>query len=80
MLQAAAATLARWRATGSPHAWPYLDAWRDLIAKGLEPCLAFATEESERATAMRQSSPFSGVLTPRERWRFLAEWKAGHAP
>jgi len=25
-------------------------------------------EDSEKMTAMRQSSPFAGILTPQERW------------
>ena len=32
-------------------------------------------EESERMTAMRQTSPFAGLLTPRERWAIYREFE-----
>lgn len=43
--------------------------WMDLLA-GTPPAeiAAFLVSESERAVRMRQSSPFAGVLTPREVW------------
>jgi hypothetical protein len=47
---------------------PYLDAWRELLNGPLEELLALMVEDSEKMTAMRQSNPFPGILTPRERW------------
>ena len=56
---------------------PYWDAWRELLALPLDQLLSQMAEESERMTALRQASPFAGILTPRERWaiydRFPAE-------
>lgn len=40
----------------------------------MEMCLEFATEDSERATAIRQASPFAGILTNEERLAFLRAW------
>jgi hypothetical protein len=47
---------------------PYWDAWREILARPLEEVLVLMVEESEKMTAMRQSTPFAGVLTPNERW------------
>jgi hypothetical protein len=37
--------------------------------------LAIATADDEQARALRQCSPFCGVLTNQERWRFLKAWQ-----
>jgi hypothetical protein len=42
--------------------------WRDVLARDLSSILAFLTERSETACELRQSSPFAGILLPRERW------------
>jgi hypothetical protein len=49
--------------------------WLDLLAR-MEPSeiSAFIVSDSERAVRMRQSSPFAGVLSPREVWAI----KRGH--
>ena len=59
--------LDRWSAV-KDHSQPYLDAWRAILQRPLEEVLALMVEDSERMTAMRQSNPFPGILTPRERW------------
>jgi hypothetical protein len=73
-------TLQRWRDPGNlSRADPYLAEWERLMAQGLEQVLATAIEESERAAALRQCSPFSGILSPAERFAFLKTWTATHA-
>lgn len=43
--------------------------WMDLLAETPpDGIAAFLVSGSERAVRMRQSSPFAGVLTPREVW------------
>ncbi len=70
--------LRRWRARiengdlGSSH---YLEQWESLKAAGMEACLAQVIEESERGTALRQASPFAGVLTSTERMSVLRAWR-----
>jgi hypothetical protein len=49
------------------------------MSRGLEPTLAVLVEDSERATALRQCSPFAGVLSPAERFAFLEAWRVAHA-
>jgi hypothetical protein len=73
-------TLQRWRDPGNPsRAEPYLAEWEHLMAQGLEQVLAAAIEESERAAALRQCSPFTGILSSAERFAFLKAWAATHA-
>ena len=71
-------TLARWRTAVSPNSQAYVQDWLQLIDSGVEVCLAIATQESERANALRQASPFSGVLTHKERFAFFKNWAQEH--
>jgi hypothetical protein len=80
LIQHVAGNLARWKIIVCANSQPYVDAWQSLLDRGVEHCLRLAIEDSEHATAMRQSSPFGGVLTHAERWQFLREWKAEHEP
>lgn len=59
--------LKRW-AESAGRSQAYLDAWRKLLSKPLEELAVLMIEESERMTAMRQASPFAGILSPKERW------------
>lgn len=70
----AKATLARWRTTVCEGSQPYLEEWENLMNQGIEACLAVAVEDSERAAALRQSSPFCGILSEQERLAFLKAW------
>lgn len=79
LLEVPRRNLARWRLDATPGDLRYLDAWQRLLDAGLDACLAAATEDSEHADALRQASPFAGVLTPRERAEFLASWRRQHA-
>ena len=79
LLEQARDTLRRWHETSSPRTVGYLNAWQSLLDSGVEACLAVATEDSERAAALRQSSPLSCLLSNQERFAFLKDWKARHA-
>lgn len=70
-------TLGRWRVTVCASSQPYLAEWERLADQGLEVCLRMSEEDSERARALRQASPFTGVLTNKERFAFLKTWRAG---
>lgn len=56
--------------------------WLDVLARPFEDVLAILVERSEQADQLRQSTPFAGILTPRERWaihrRVTAEWLEAH--
>lgn len=71
-------TLARWSKIVCANSQPYVKEWQRLVDLGIEECLSMATEDSERANAMRQASPFCGILTSEERWEFLLEWDMNH--
>jgi hypothetical protein len=57
----------RWSRAGG-HSQPYWDAWREILNRPLPEILDLLGEESERMTALRQATPFAGILTPAERW------------
>jgi hypothetical protein len=67
LLAIANENLDRWQKEHG-HSKPYWDAWREILKRPLEEVLALMVEESEKMTALRQSNPFPGILTPRERW------------
>ncbi len=71
LVSIAKANIQRWKPTISPGVLPYLSAWESLLDGDLDVCLSFAVERSERANAMRQASPFGGVLSHRERFAFF---------
>lgn len=72
VLAAAQRRVARWRREGSVHR-RYADAWQEILARDPHDVAALLMDEGPSATALRQVSPFAGVLTPRERWRL---WRA----
>jgi hypothetical protein len=73
LLDIARDNLERWsRSSDRPQ--PYWDAWREILNRPLPEILSLMVEESERMTAMRQMTPFAGVLDPKERWAIYAEY------
>jgi hypothetical protein len=76
LLDVARRNLERWRARrqGSPPAW--LEEWQALLERPWQAVAAFITGHSDRATRLRQSSPFAGILTNEERWRIHEAFRA----
>ena len=68
----ARATLRRWSAEGhiSSH---YADAWERWLSRRPDEIAAFLADEGEQARALRQNSPFVGIVDPRQRWTI---WRA----
>lgn len=64
----------RWSRAGS-RSQPYWDAWREILKRPLPEILDLLGEESERMTALRQATPFAGVLEPSERWAIYEEYR-----
>lgn len=75
LFEKARATLARHRRIVGANCQPYLLEWERVFSEGMEATLALATEDSERGAAMRQSAPFAGILSNKERWTFLRNWR-----
>ena len=70
-------TLARWMRKAGGDVLPALKDWRVMIeSTPTERLLQFLVEESERADQLRQSSPFTGVLTQAERNEIFARYEA----
>jgi|CXWL01.1.fsa_nt_gi hypothetical protein len=67
LIVAAQERVAEWRRDGSI-ATAYVDAWETLLASGLEQLVATLVDPGERATALRQVTPFAGVIDARQRW------------
>src|ERR1700683_2992391 len=79
LLTIALENIERWsRAEG--HSQPYWDAWREILSRPLPEILDLLVEETERMTALRQATPFAGVLDPAERWAIYERFKLEPAP
>mgnify|MGYP000275871898 CR=1 FL=1 len=55
-------------------------AWVELLRQDIEAVAEVATASTERATAMRQSSPVACVLGREERNAFWAAWSPPETP
>jgi hypothetical protein len=53
---------------------PYTLAWQKLVDLPWEQLRQILVEDSEHMRAMRQCSPFAGVLDNRERWAIFDEY------
>ena len=51
----------------------YAEAWGRLLEGPLEALLALLRDESEKARALRQTTPFAGYVDPRRRWQLWRE-------
>jgi hypothetical protein len=58
-----------------PRSRPYFDRWREILNRPLAEILELLTEESEPMTALRQATPFAGILEPKERWAIYERFK-----
>lgn len=66
LVEQARENVCRWQAAnGSPS--PALAEWQQILAGPFEHITLLLVERSERATRLRQSSPFAGLLTDAER-------------
>lgn len=81
LLGDARANLARWRATSSPRVAPVLEEWEALLDGDFESLLGLLVSPGERATRLRQSSPFVGAsfLLPAERTAIFRRFRESRA-
>jgi hypothetical protein len=68
LVEAARARLRAWTAEGKTHAY-YRDEWLIVLSQPLERLVELITEDNERGRELRQTTPFAGLIPPRERWR-----------
>ena len=76
LLAIARENLDRWSRLGSG-TQPYWDEWRRLLDRPLEELLAAIEEDSQHMRDLRQSTPFAGVLEPKERWHIYDTFEPG---
>ncbi len=70
LLDRARARVAGWLGTGAiAHRWAA--AWADVLSRPLPEVIDVLVDPGPHARDLRQSSPFAGVLSPRERWDAL---------
>ncbi|HEU0054328.1 MAG TPA: hypothetical protein VFQ39_14170 [Longimicrobium sp.] len=75
LIQYALANLDRWEATQGPN--PAFQEWRRILTtQPLDIVLALMTDEGEDAKRLRQSSPFTGILSPEERLEIFRRFEA----
>jgi hypothetical protein len=76
LIARARATLVRWLATCSPRSRKPLEEWRAALDGPIDGVVALLTADDERAIRLRQSNPFAGVLSQRERTAILREFES----
>jgi hypothetical protein len=76
LLAIAEENLNRWGEMRS-RSQPYWDTWRGILALPLEEILSIIVEDTPRMVELRQSSPFAGILEPKERWHVYDTFESG---
>jgi len=51
--------------------------WQKVLSRPLAQIAALLVSPDERGRYLRQSSPFCGILTPRERWKIYESFTVG---
>jgi len=69
-------TLETWRSRYGEDTPRALDEWAVILRRPWPGIAAFITDQGEHATRLRQSTPFAGVLSARERERVYAAFRA----
>jgi hypothetical protein len=72
LLETAQARVAAWIETGTPHPH-YARAWSDVLACPLSVLRSRLLDPSEDGRALRQVTPFAGLVDARERWKLWRE-------
>ena len=75
LVEKARGNVTRWLETCSAGARPALLEWQRVLAGSFDELLSLIEATDERATRLRQSSPFCGILTEEERLGILREFQ-----
>ena len=62
------------------HDIPWLGRWEEILERGPDQVMRTLVGESPEHAELRQNSPFSGVLTDRQRHRALHAFRTAEAP
>ena len=71
-LEKARGVCARW---SRMHDLPVLAEWRAILERDWPEVRAILLDQSEQGARLRQSSPFCGILRPRERWAIYRRFR-----
>jgi hypothetical protein len=75
LIETAKGNLERWaKRDGDLPAWR---EWRGILDGSLSQILTMLLSDDERGRRLRQSSPFCGILTPRQRWGIYESFTVG---
>lgn len=75
LLEVAKDNIARWiKRDGEISPWA---EWKEILSRPLTEIINVLLSRDEKARHLRQSSPFCGLLTPRERWRIYESFTVG---
>lgn len=61
----------------NPRTERYADGWTSLLDLPVPILAERLTEFTEEMVALRQCTPFAGVLTPQERWQVYRQFREG---
>jgi hypothetical protein len=75
LIDQARSTLARWRAQGAPPVPSYFDEWERVLEGSPEAIAEFLVSPTQSAARLRQSSPFTTILTSAERAQIYAAFR-----
>jgi len=56
---------------------PVWNEWNKILGKSMDEIIGLMVSPGEKARQLRQSSPFCGILTPKERWKIYESFEAG---
>jgi hypothetical protein len=65
LIERAKENLVRWREQGNEGYW--MTEWTEILTCPFQDVVSFLRDPGERATRLRQSSPFTSILTEQER-------------
>lgn len=75
LLEKARARVLKWLGDGSVGR-KLAEAWQEVLSGSPAEVVRFLIDPGQRARDLRQTSPFAGVLGPRERWAILRQARA----
>ena len=71
----AQATCKRWQSILTGRGKACADEWALILQEPWETIRSILLDTATNATRLRQNSPFCGVLTSKDRWRIIKEYR-----
>jgi hypothetical protein len=76
LVEVARKNLRRWRAAAGESRSHWMKEWDEILRQPCANIQAILVDPSERGAALRQSSPFAGILSVQERRRIYEAFRA----